>query len=120
MLEANPPCATREVAVDRRLFVLAAMSARHDYTDAKVLQNWLSDVVEHLEALPEPIQIALDLASFKIGDEHLHWGADQIKDWHKERCRSLRQQLSELQRAQWSSPLGALPSRFSVAQDTRV
>jgi hypothetical protein len=120
MLEANPPCATREVAVDRRLFVLAAMSARHDYTDAKVLQNWLSDVIEHLDALPEPIQIALDLASFKIGDEHFHWGADQIKDWHKERCRSLRQQLSELQREQWSSPLGALPSRFSVPQDSRV
>jgi hypothetical protein len=54
MLQANPPCATREVAVDRRLFVLAAMSARHDYTDAKVLQNWLSDMIEHLEALPEP------------------------------------------------------------------
>jgi len=32
--------------------------ASHDYTDAKVLQNWLSDVIGHLEALPEPTQIA--------------------------------------------------------------
>jgi len=86
--------------------------ASHDYTDAKVLQNWLSDVIGHLEALPEPTQIALGLALFKIGDEHFHWRADQIKSWHKERCRSLRQQLSELQREQWQSPVGALPSRF--------
>jgi hypothetical protein len=78
----------------------------------KVLQNWLSDVIGHLEALPEPTQIALGLALFKIGDEHFHWRADQIKSWHKERCRSLRQQLSELQREQWQSPVGALPSRF--------
>ncbi len=105
--------ATREEAVDRHLFALVAMSdASHDYTDAKVLQNWLSDVIGHLEALPEPTQIALGLALFKIGDEHFHWRADQIKSWHKERCRSLRQQLSELQREQWQSPVGALPSRF--------
>ncbi len=77
-----------------------------------MLQNWLSDVIGHLEALPEPTQIALGLALFKIGDEHFHWRADQIKSWHKERCRSLRQQLSELQREQWQSPVGALPSRF--------
>jgi hypothetical protein len=105
--------ATREEAVDRHLFALAAMSdASHNFTDAKVLQNWLSDVIGHLEALPEPTQIALGLALFKIGDEHFQWRADQIKSWHKERCRWLRQQLFELQREQWQSPVGALPSRF--------
>jgi len=77
-----------------RLFLCALCGAVHDYTDVKVLQNWLSDIIGHLESLPEPIQIALGLALFKIGDEHFHWGADQIKNWHKERCRSLRQQLS--------------------------
>jgi hypothetical protein len=47
--------ATREEAVDRHLFALAAMSdTSHDYTDAEVLQNWLSDVIGHLQALPEP------------------------------------------------------------------
>jgi hypothetical protein len=107
--------ATREEAADRHLFALAVMSdTSHDYTDAKVLQNWLSGVIGHLEALPEPTQIALGLPLFKIGDEHFHWRADQIKSWHKERCRSLRQQLSELQREQWQSPVGALPSRFSA------
>ena len=89
---------TREEAVDRHLFALAVMSASHDYTDPKVLQNWLSDVIGHLEALPEPIQIALGLTSFRIGDEHFYWGIDQIKNWRKERCRLLRQQLSKLQR----------------------
>jgi hypothetical protein len=64
---------TREEAVDRHLFALAAMSASHDYTDAKLLQNWLSDMIQHLEALPEPIQIALGLALFKIGNEHFYW-----------------------------------------------
>jgi hypothetical protein len=107
---------TREEAVDRHLFALAAMSASHDYTDAKLLQNWLSDVIQHLEALPEPIQIALGLALFKIGHEHFYWGTDQIKNWHKERCRSLRQQLSELQRERWLSPVDALPSRFGAPQ----
>jgi len=107
---------TTEEAVDRHLFALAAMSASHDYTDPKLLQNWLSDVIGHLEALPEPIQIALGLALFKIGDEHFYWGTDQIKHWHKERCRSLRQQLSELQRERWLSPVGALPSRFGAPQ----
>lgn len=107
--------ATREEAVDRHLFVLAAMSDTSlDYMDAKVLQNWLSGVIGHLEALPEPTQIALGLPLFKIGDEHFHWCADQIKSWHKERCRSLRQQLSELQREQWQSPVVALPSRFGA------
>jgi hypothetical protein len=112
MLGGDLLFATREEAVDRHLFVLAAMSASHDYTDA----NWLSDVIGHLETLPEPIQIALGLALFKIGDEHFHWGTDQIKNWHKERCRSLRQQLSELQRERWRSPVGALPSRFGAPQ----
>ena len=98
------------------IVVLAAMSACHDYTDAKALQNWLSDVIEHLEALPEPTQIALGSPLFKIGDKHFHWRADQIKIWHKERCRSLRQQLSELQCKQWQSPVGALPSRFGAPQ----
>src|SRR2546422_7544056 len=65
MLGGDLLFATREEAVDRHLFVLAAMSASHDYTDAKVLQNWLSDVIGHLETLPEPIQIALGLALFK-------------------------------------------------------
>jgi hypothetical protein len=75
---------TREEAIDRHLFTLAAIfDASHGYTDAKVLQNWLSDVIEHLKALPEAIQIALGLALFKIGDEHFHWGADQIKTWQK-------------------------------------
>jgi hypothetical protein len=73
-------------------------------------------MIQHLEALPEPIQIALGLALFKIGDEHFYWGTDQIKTWHKERCRSLRQQLSELQRERWLSPVGALPSRFGAPQ----
>jgi hypothetical protein len=109
--------AAREEAVDRHLFALAVMSdTSHDYTDAKVLQIWLSGVIGHLEALPEPTQIALGLPLFKIGDEHFHWRADQIKSWHKERCRSLRQQLSELQREQWQSPVGALPSRFGAPQ----
>jgi len=95
MFGENLSFATTEEAVDRHLFVLAALcGAVHDYTDVKVLQNWLSDIIGHLESLPEPIQIALGLALFKIGDEHFHWGADQIKNWHKERCRSLRQQLS--------------------------
>jgi len=117
MWGGNLLCATPEEAVDRHLFALAAMSdISHDYTDAKVLQNWLSDVLGHLEALPEPTQIALGLPLFKIGDEHLHWRADQIKSWHKERCRSLRQQLSELQREQWQSPVVALPSRFVAPQ----
>jgi hypothetical protein len=117
MLGRNLLFATREEAVDRRLFTLAAISdASHDYTNAKVLQNWLSDVIGHLEALPEPIQIALGLASFRIGDEHFYWGIDQIKNWHKERCRSLRQQLSELERERWRSPVGALPSRFGAPQ----
>jgi hypothetical protein len=63
--------ATREEAADRHLFALAVMSdTSHDYTDAKVLQNWLSGVIGHLEALPEPTQIALGLPLFKIGDEH--------------------------------------------------
>jgi hypothetical protein len=85
VLGGNLLFATREEAVDRHLFALVAMSdASHDYTDAKVLQNWLSDVIGHLEALPEPTQIALGLALFKIGDEHFHWRADQIKSWHKE------------------------------------
>jgi hypothetical protein len=115
VLGGNLLFATREEAVDRHLFALAAMShASHNFTDAKVLQNWVSDVIGHLEALPEPIQIALGLALFKIGDEYFHWGADQIKNWHNERCRLLRQQLSELQREQWQSPLGALPSRFGA------
>jgi len=109
--------ATREEAVDRHLFALAAMSdTGHDYTDANLLQNWLSDVIGHLQALPEPTQIALGLPSFEIGDEHFHWLANQIKSWHKERCRSLRQQLSELQREQWQSPVGALPPRFGAPQ----
>jgi hypothetical protein len=116
MLGGDLLFSTREEAVDRHLFALAAMSASHDYTNAKVLQNWLSDVIAHLEALPEPIQIALGLALFKIGDEHFYWGTDQIKNWHKERCRSLRQQLSELQRERWRSPVGALPSRFGAPQ----
>jgi hypothetical protein len=107
--------ATTEEAVDRHLFALAALSgAVHDCTDVKVLQNWLSDIIGHLESLPEPIQIALGLALFKIGDEHFHWDADQIKNWHKERCRSLRQRLSELQREQWQPPAGPLPSRFGA------
>jgi hypothetical protein len=115
MLGGNLLFATRGEAVDRHLFALAAMSdASHNYTDANMLQNWLSDVIGHLEALPEPTQIALGLALFKIGDEHFHWRADQIKSWHKERCRSLRQQLSELQREQWHFPVGALPSRFGA------
>ena len=115
MLEGNLLFAASEGVVDRHLFALAAISgASHDCTDAKALQNWLSDVIGHLEALPEPIQIALGLALFKIGDEHFHWRADQIKSWHKERCRSLRQQLSDLQREQWQSPVGALPSRFRM------
>jgi hypothetical protein len=88
MLGGDLLFATREEAVDRRLFALAAMSASHDYTDPKVLQDWLSDVIGHLEALPEPIQNALGLALFKIGDEHFHWGADEIKNWHKQRCRA--------------------------------
>jgi hypothetical protein len=116
MLGRNLLFATREEAVDRRLFTLAAISdASHDYTNAKVLQNWLSDVIGHLEALPEPTQIALGLALFKIGDEYFHWRAEQIKSWHKERCRSLRQQLSELQREQWQFPVGALPPRFGAS-----
>jgi hypothetical protein len=73
-------------------------------------------VIGHLEALPEPIQIALGFASFRIGDEHFYWGIDQIKNWHKERCRSLRQQLSELERERWRSPVGALPSQFGAPQ----
>ena len=109
--------ATREEAIDRHLFALAAMSdTSHDYTDAKVLQNWLSDVIGHLEALPEPTQIVLGLPLFKIGDENFHWHPDQIKSRHKERCHSLRQQLSELEREQWQSPVGALPSRFGAPQ----
>jgi hypothetical protein len=116
MLGGDQVFTTREEAVDRHLFALAAMSASHDYTDAKVLQNWLSDVIGHLEALPEPIQIALGLASFRIGDEHFYWGVDQIKNWHKERCRLLRQQLSELERERWRSPVGELPSRFGAPQ----
>ena len=117
MLGGDQVFTTREEAIDRHLFALAAMSASHDYTDAKVLQNWLSDVIGHLEALPEPIQMALGLASFRIGDEHFYWGIDQIKNWHKERCRSLRQQLSELERERWRlSPVGALPSRFGAPQ----
>jgi len=56
--------AARQEAVDRHLFALAAMSdTSHDYTDAKVLQNWLSDVIGHPEALPEPTQIALPTAA---------------------------------------------------------
>jgi hypothetical protein len=59
--------ATREEAVDRHLFALAAMSdTSHDYTDARVLQNWLSDVIGHLQALPEPTQIALSLPLFSL------------------------------------------------------
>jgi hypothetical protein len=109
--------AAREEATDQHLFALAVMSdTSHDYTDAKALQNWLSGVIGHLEALPGPTQIALGLPLFKISDEHFHWRADQIKSWHKERCRSLRQQLSELQREQWQSPVGALPSRFGAPQ----
>src|SRR5215510_3115051 len=107
MLGGDLLFSTREEAVDRHLFALAAMSACHDYTDAKVLHRWLSDVIGHLEVLPEPIQIALGLALFKIGNEHFHWGADQIKNWHKERCRSLRQQLSEIQLEQWQSTVSA-------------
>jgi hypothetical protein len=115
MFGGDPLFATTEEAVDRQLFALAALSgALHDYADAKVLQNWLSDVIGHLESLPEPIQIALGLALFKIGDEHFHWGAYQIKNWHKERCRSLRQRLSELQLEQWQPPIGQLPSRFGA------
>jgi hypothetical protein len=34
-----------------------------------VLQNWVSDIIGHLEALPEPIQMTLGLALFKIGDD---------------------------------------------------
>jgi hypothetical protein len=116
MLGGDQLFTTREEAVDRHLFALAAMSASHDYTDAKVFQNWLSDVIGHLEALPEPIQIALGFASFRIGDEHFYWGIDQIKNWHKERYRSLRQQLSELERERWRSPVGALPSQFGAPQ----
>jgi hypothetical protein len=115
MFGENLSFATTEEAVDRHLFALAALcGAVHDYTDVKVLQNWLSDIIGHLESLPEPIQIALGLALFKIGDEHFHWGADQIKNWHKERCRSLRQQLSEIQLEQWQSTVSALPSRFGA------
>jgi hypothetical protein len=33
-----------------------------------------TDVIGHLEALPEPIQIALGLASFRIGDEQFLLG----------------------------------------------
>ena len=66
MREENLLFAAREEAVDRHLFVLAAMSASHDYTDAKVLQNWLSDVIGHLQALPEPTQIALSLPLFSL------------------------------------------------------
>jgi hypothetical protein len=99
--------AAREEAADRHLSALAVMSdTSHDYTDAKALQNWLSGVTGHLEALPEPTQIALGLPLFKIGDKHFHWRADQIKSWHKERCRSLRQQLSELQRCRPSALVG--------------
>ena len=117
MLGGDPLFATTEEAVDRHLFALAALSgALHDYTDGKMLQNWLSDVIGHLESLPEPIQIALGLALFKIGDKHFQWGPDQLKNWHKERCRSLRQQLSELQHEQWQSPVGALPPRFGAPQ----
>jgi hypothetical protein len=114
MFGENLSFATTEEAVDRHLFALAALcGAVHDYTDVKVLQNWLSDIIGHLESLPEPIQIALGLALFKIGDEHFH-DADQIKNWHKERCRSLRQRLSELQREQRQPPVGPLPSRFGA------
>ena len=109
--------AREEAAADRHLFALAVLSeTSHDYTDAKVLQNWLSGVIGHLEALPEPTQIALGLPLFKIGDEHFSWCADQIKSWHKERCHLLRQRLSELQREQLQSPVVALPSRFSASQ----
>jgi len=109
--------AASEEAADGHLFALAVMSdTSHDYTDAKVLQNWLSGVIGHIEALPEPTQIALNLPLFKIGDEYFHWRADQIKSWHKERCRSLRQQLFELQREQWQAPVGALPSWFDAPQ----
>jgi hypothetical protein len=117
MFEENLLFATTEETIDRHLFALAALSnAKHDYTDAKVLQSWVSDIIEHLEALPEPIQMALGLPLFKIGDEHFSWRADQIKSWHKERCHSLRQRLSELQREQLQSPVVALPSRFSAPQ----
>ena len=67
MREENLLFATREEAVDRHLFALAVMSdTTHDYMDARVLQNWLSDVIGHLEALPEPTQIAELWA--KVGD----------------------------------------------------
>jgi hypothetical protein len=76
--------ATTEVAVDRHVLALAALAdANHDYTDAKVLQYWVSDIIEHLEALPAPIQMALGLPLFKIGYEHFWWGADQIKHWYQ-------------------------------------
>jgi hypothetical protein len=113
MFEENLLFATTEETIDRHLFALAALSnAKHDYTDAKVLQSWVSDIVEHLEALPEPIQMALGLPLFKIGDEHFEWDANQISHWYKERCRCLREQLADLQREQWQSPLRGLPSRF--------
>jgi hypothetical protein len=119
-MEDLPPApdsfATTEVAVDRHVLALAALAdANHDYTDAKVLQYWVSDIIEHLEALPAPIQMALGLPLFKIGYEHFWWGADQIKHWYKERCRCLRGQLSELQREQWLFPVRGLPSRFGMS-----
>ena len=116
MFEENLLFATTEETIDRHLFALAALSnAKHDYTDAKVLHSWVSDIVEHLEALPEPIQMALGLPLFKIGDEHFEWDANQINHWYKERCRCLREQLAELQREQWQSPVRGLPSRFDMS-----
>ena len=116
MFGENLLFATTEETIDRHLFALAALSnAKHDYTDAKVLHSWVSDIVEHLEALPEPIQMALGLPLFKIGDEHFEWDANQISHWYKERCRCLREQLADLQREQWQSPVRGLPSRFGSA-----
>jgi hypothetical protein len=57
---------------------------------------------------------AAGIELFKIGDKHFHWGADQIKNWHKELCRSLRQRLSVLQLEQLHPPIGQLPSRFGA------
>ena len=68
---------TREEAVDRHLFALAAMSASHDYTDAKVFQNWLSDVIGHLEALPGRVECLLDHGAL---GQHRHPGGRRLRD----------------------------------------
>ncbi len=88
---------TGNADIDERLGHLAAMSepSPRDYQTWGELQSWLEGIIKHIEALPPDMQAHLRLASFQIGDAHVHWDVAKVNEWQRESAAELRERLSE-------------------------